>query len=67
MSENSRSERLELRLETEEKIAFRNAANVSGIPLSSWIRERLRRAAIQDLQNVGQVPEFLKNRKIGDE
>ena len=63
MAESARNERMELRLEPSEKTAFREAAAASGLPLSAWIRERLRKAAISDLQDVGRVPEFLKPQK----
>ena len=66
MTEAARSERMELRLEASEKAAFREAADASGLPLSAWIRERLRRAAISDLQELGRVPKFLKRRKAKD-
>ncbi|WP_437223544.1 hypothetical protein SH661x_003258 [Planctomicrobium sp. SH661] len=49
-----------MRVDTTEKEAFRRAAEVSGIPLSAWVRERLRRAAIKDLEEVGATPDFLK-------
>jgi len=39
-----------LRLRQAEKQAFSKAAEVAGVPLSSWIRERLRRAAIRELE-----------------
>ena len=55
------TESLLLRLQPAEKIAFQDAAELAGIPLSAWIRERLRRAAITDLESIGQMPEFLKN------
>ena len=39
-----------IRLEPAEKEGFRAAAEVAGIDLSSWVRERLRRAARQELE-----------------
>ena len=63
MAESKRqpkSESVLIRLGVDEKRSFKDAADVCGIPLSSWIRERLRRAAIRDLENVGRFPEFLK-------
>lgn len=41
---------LELRLQSKEKTTFRDAAKLAGVPLSSWVRERLRRAAIRELE-----------------
>ena len=40
---------LQIRLTDDEKAGFQAAADMSGIPLSSWVRERLRLAAIRDL------------------
>lgn len=51
---------LEVRLEPAEKNAFRKAADVTGLALSAWVRSRLRRAAIKDLEEVGRTPEFLQ-------
>jgi hypothetical protein len=56
----TRKDVLQLRLTDEEKLAFENAAAVSGIPLSAWARERLRIAATQELANIGQRAAFLK-------
>ena len=53
-------EYLEIRVETAEKQAFKDAADLSGIPLSAWVRERLRRAAIRDLESAGQKVPFVK-------
>jgi hypothetical protein len=41
---------LEVRLYESEKQAFQIAADLSGIPLSSWVRERLRRLATRELE-----------------
>ena len=49
-----------IRLSTLEKEGFQNASDVAGIGLSAWARERLRSAAIQELQQVGQQIVFLK-------
>lgn len=55
---------LQLRVRDTEKDAFRLAAEASGILLSSWVRERLRRAAIRDLVEVGiQVPFLQRERR----
>jgi uncharacterized protein (DUF1778 family) len=40
-----KTESMEIRVQPEEKTAFREAAELAGIPLSAWVRERLRRAA----------------------
>ena len=48
---DSRKKQLLLvRLETGEKEGFKAAADVAGIDLSSWVRERLRRIARQELE-----------------
>lgn len=52
---------LQIRLDEGEKATFREAAEVAGLPLSTWVRERLRRAAVRELEEAGlQIP-FLKN------
>ena len=48
-----KAESLEFRLTEAEKIAFQDAAESSGLSLSSWARERLRRAARADLAEAG--------------
>lgn len=48
-----RTEYLELRLTEHEKRAFTVAANIAGISLSTWVRERLRRAVIRELEEAG--------------
>jgi uncharacterized protein (DUF1778 family) len=50
---------IEVRCEESEKQAFRAAAEASGLPLSGWIRERLRRAARKELQDMGMPVAFL--------
>lgn len=44
---------LQVRLEGREKETFEAAAALAGIGLSSWVRERLRRAAIRELEEAG--------------
>jgi hypothetical protein len=48
-----------LRMEPGEKEAFRAAARFAGIPLSAWMRERLRRAARRELEEARQPIPFL--------
>jgi hypothetical protein len=53
----SKVEILQIRVSEAEKQGFVAAAGLSGISLSSWVRERLRLAAIRDLESAGlQVP-----------
>ena len=48
---------LQIRLSDTEKQGFQDAADLAGIALSSWVRERLRLAAIRDLESAGrQIP-----------
>src|SRR5690349_13628193 len=56
----SKDQILQIRLSDDEKQGFTEAANVAGIPLSSWVRERLRLAAIRDLESVGLKIPFVK-------
>jgi uncharacterized protein (DUF1778 family) len=56
---------MEIRVQSDEKSAFKEAAAISGIPLSAWVRERLRRAAIKDLTEAGRQISFLQ-RARGD-
>ena len=50
---------LEVRLEEAEKRAFKNAADLAGLPMSTWVRERLRRAAREELEGAGMPVAFL--------
>lgn len=50
---NRRTEYLELRLTENEKRAFTEAANIAGVSVSTWVRERLRRAVIRELEEAG--------------
>ena len=56
---------LQIRLSEQEKRGFQAAAELAGIPLSSWVRERLRLAAIRDLESAGQQIPFIAPIKIG--
>jgi hypothetical protein len=50
---------IEVRCEEAEKQAFRAAAEAAGLPLSGWIRERLRRAARKELEDMDMPVAFL--------
>jgi uncharacterized protein (DUF1778 family) len=52
-----------IRVQPEEKKAFQEAAEIAGIPLSAWIRERLRRATIYELEDAGKPILFLSKIK----
>ena len=55
--------RLDMRLDEAEKEAFRAAAELSGLDLSAWIRERLRRVARGELEKAGQSVPFLPEKQ----
>jgi hypothetical protein len=56
-----RSEDLLVKLKADEKKAFKDAAQLAGLPLSSWVRERLRRVAIRELQEAARPIPFLRH------
>lgn len=58
--ENPLDEYIELRVTTAEKQAFRDAAEYTGIPMATWMRERLRRIAARELQGAERPVAFLK-------
>jgi predicted HicB family RNase H-like nuclease len=49
----TRGETLEIRVTSAEKQAFALAAEIAGIGLSTWVRERLRLSAIRELESAG--------------
>ena len=55
-----KTELTRFRLEPEEREAFEAAAALAGLPLSGWIRERLRRAARIELEDAGMQIPFVK-------
>lgn len=55
-----KTEALLVRLDATEKEAFKDAADVAGIPLSTWVRERLRQIAVRELENASRPIPFLK-------
>lgn len=56
----AKSDLLLVRTAVGEKEAFRAAAELAGIPVSAWVRERLRRAARKELEDANQPIPFLK-------
>jgi hypothetical protein len=60
------TEVLQVRLSLPEKSAFARAAQIAGVPISSWVRLRLRTAAFRELDNLGEVAAFLKAENPGD-
>lgn len=55
-----KTEMLKIRVDSLEKKAFEDAAGISGLPLSGWIRERLRRAAVRELEDAVRPIAFLQ-------
>ncbi len=51
---------LQIRVSEAEKAGFQAAADLAGIQLSAWVRERLRLAAIRDLESAGQKIPFIE-------
>jgi hypothetical protein len=55
----SKSLSLLLRLAPDEKAGFAEAAEIAGVPLAVWIRERLRRVAASELTEANRRVTFL--------
>lgn len=58
-----KTESIEIRVQSEEKAAFKEAADIAGLPLSAWVRERLRRITIRELEEAGKPILFLRKSK----
>lgn len=56
----SKKKQVQVRLTETEKSGFETAAELAGIPLATWMRERLRLAAIRELENAGIRAPFIK-------
>lgn len=63
-SSESKSESLLLRLAPSEKKGFSDAAELAGVPLTVWIRERLRKVAVGELESANRKAAFLEPTKI---
>lgn len=59
-----KEEQVLIRVSELEKQGFERAAEIAGIGLSAWARQKLRSAAIKDLQDVGEQIPFLTPIKI---
>jgi uncharacterized protein (DUF1778 family) len=57
-----KTELIKLRVTAAEKAAFQQAADMAGIALSAWVRERLRGAARRELVESGRQVPFLVER-----
>ncbi len=62
---DKKTEALLIRLMTLEKEGFQMAADIAGISLSSWVRERLRLAAIRELEQAGRRVPFIPEIPLG--
>jgi hypothetical protein len=60
-----KTEILQIRVSDSEKEGFELAAILSGISLSSWVRERLRLAAIRELESAGRRVPFVPAIPLG--
>jgi hypothetical protein len=49
-----------VKLEATEKEAFKDAADLAGVPLSTWVRERLRQIAVRELEKAARPIAFLR-------
>jgi len=56
-----KQEFLQVRVDESEKRAFADAAELSGIAVSAWVRERLRQCAARELEAASHPVPFLKN------
>jgi hypothetical protein len=61
----NKTENLLIRITTSEKEGFELAAGFAGISLSSWVRERLRLAAIRELESAGRKVPFVPSVPLG--
>lgn len=60
-----KTENLQIRISDSEKEGFELAALLAGISLSSWVRERLRLAAIRELESAGRRVPFVPEIPLG--
>jgi hypothetical protein len=56
----AKTEMMKLRLRPDEKTAFEEAADLAGISVSAWVRERLRAACIRELEGAGLKVPFVR-------
>ena len=59
-TQSPKAELVHIRLSAIEKEAFKEAAEMAGIGLSTWIRERLRLAAVREHEEAGSIPAFVR-------
>jgi uncharacterized protein (DUF1778 family) len=59
LADSVKEEYFEMRLDTAEKEAFRDAAKMAGMSLSGWVRDRLRRIARKELEEMNRPVAFM--------
>jgi predicted HicB family RNase H-like nuclease len=64
-AEYRQTEIIPVRVNRAEKESFQQCADLAGVSLSSWVRERLRMAAIHDLERAGRPIPFVEAVPIG--
>jgi len=64
-AENRQTAVIPIRLTESEKASFQICADIAGVSVSSWLRERLRLAAICDLERAGRPIPFLEPIPMG--
>jgi hypothetical protein len=64
-SREPKAKLVQLRLSVLEKQGFTEAAELAGIGVSTWMRERLRQAAIRELEGAGKRVPFVAPFEIG--
>jgi len=55
-----KTELIKVRITDAEKEGFQQAADLAGLALSAWARERLRRVAIRELEEASKPIPFLR-------
>lgn len=63
-SHEVKGEYLDVRLDSAEKQAFKEAAELCGLSVAAWVRERLRAASRRELMDAGRTVAFLIQRGI---
>lgn len=54
---------MQLRIEDSEKEGFEKAAGLSGLSLSAWARERLRKSAVRELEEASLPIPFIEYKR----
>lgn len=65
MEKLSKTLTIQIRLTKPEKAGLVEAAELAGVPLSSWVRQRLRSVAIRELEDVGRRAPFVAAVPLG--